>query len=199
MALVPQPAPAPPASSPSPGYKRLLSRLYQSDNILAAIAGAGVTGFAAIAVALMTRDDKTDAGEFAVEPSISITSPSDEGSVPEVLDDIRVTGQVSNLGPGQTVWVFDRAAVANDLWTHDGPCPVGEDGTFTCPSLRLTTAPTDPAGKEFRLYAAIIDDTDQLNLIWHQVRRAQNIWEPMWGRTEPLGLAHDYVVVEKAG
>src|SRR4051812_24318305 len=109
MARVAQPPPAPPAPPPSPGYKRLISRLYQSDNILAAIAGGLVTGVVTLIVALVTRDDKAVSEEAGSEPPrISISSPADEGSIPEVQGLITVTGEVSNLGPGQTVWVFDR-------------------------------------------------------------------------------------------
>ncbi len=200
MAPVSQPQPAPAPSPQLPWYKRLSSRLSQSDAILAAIVGAiGVVVGALVTagVTLATSNDKADSGEAGSEPRISISSPADEGSIPEVQGLITVTGQVSDLGPGQTVWVFDRAVDANDLYTHDGPCPVDEEGGWTCPSFELSTD-LDGTGGEHRLYVAIVDDSDQRELIAYHGYRARGINQAIQGRTEPPGLAHDYVVVKEA-
>jgi hypothetical protein len=92
-------------------------------------------------------------------PSISMTMPGSDSRISPVTT---VSGTAHDLQSRQMVWVFVQfihpdGAPSGNLYPVLGPCPVGKDGSWTCPGVHVGTA--SDYGKQYKLWAGIVTDS----------------------------------------
>ncbi|WP_091448671.1 hypothetical protein [Geodermatophilus poikilotrophus] len=178
-----------------------LWRSTQQPNWLFAVVGVGgaVLGgvLGAIATAVVSDDSDGPAPVEPRAPEVEITSYGQNRETPVVEGGmVSLSGQVSDLGPGQTVWPFDRHAGNSDLYAHSGPCPVAENGRWTCAPFGIGED-TDPAGTEFIVFAAVVDDADVPELVATEVERSHGDFLPVDAKGEPRSIVHHSVKVKR--
>jgi hypothetical protein len=135
-------------------------------------------------------------GETGTKDRVSIEITNDDDLTPEITGPVTLKGSVKNLGPGQTVWAFDLPAGSSGVWAHDGPCPVDAEGNWTCPVFDLGDLDGADNGKVFKIFAAVLDDSDIPKQIDLRLERYKDIYNPM-NSPVPPGVAADYVETKK--
>lgn len=74
----------------------------------------------------------------------------------------QVEGHVRNLDVGEMVWTYNQpyaytTNVPEGIYPDFGPCPVKDDGTFSC-KLGYAGNMRDDSGRTFAIYAMIVDN-----------------------------------------
>jgi hypothetical protein len=181
------PPPTPPSPQPGEGKKSLAE--VWAGPVLGFIGGIIVALIGLAGVILVS-----DGGASPRPPEITITN-KDELS-PTVSGPVTLKGNVKNLGPGQTVWSFDLPAGSSGVWAHDGPCPVDEEGNWTCPVFDLGDLDGADNGKDFKIFAAVLDDSDIPQQIDMRLDRYKDLYNPMKSPVPPA-VAMDSVNTKK--
>ena len=88
------------------------------------------------------------------DPEITITNK--DKVVRNLSSEVTVEGKVENLGPGQTVWAFDRLAESGDIYAR-ALCPADKEGRWTCPEFWVLT-PDGDKGKDVMVFVSVLDD-----------------------------------------
>jgi hypothetical protein len=103
---------------------------------------------------------------------------------------VPVSGEVKNLKPGQTVWVFDAPVEDPWVYAHDGPCPVDDNGKFDC-GLIFIGDPEADKGKQFTIFTAVLEETDirEEFLLWRD--REDGKYGHMGRKDQPPGVKYD--------
>ncbi len=65
------------------------------------------------------------------DPTVTITTVE---WIPNEPSRYKVIGVVRNLGVGEVLWTFTQETInpVNTIYPDLGPCPVGDDGAFSC-------------------------------------------------------------------
>jgi len=185
-------------SSPQPGEGKKSRAEVWAAPVLGFLGGIIVALIGLAGVVLVS-----DGGAGAEPPKITITN-KDKIS-PEFGNPVKVEGEVENLGPGQTVWVFGSVPNENNsgidpaIYAYPGPCPVDAKGKWTCPDIYLVTGAEDKdVGKKFKIFVSVLDDSDIARQIDLSIARDKGVFEAVPGASNhPPGVAEDSVVTVK--
>lgn len=126
-------------------------------------------------------------------PELTITTPDTDGGTPQISGEARLEGTARDLGPGQTIWAFDSPIGSSAVYPH-GPCPANDKGEWKCGGFLI--GESKDVGREFILYAAIVDDGDVGDMVSRLQDLAKGSARPYPG-SEPPNVTYESVTVEK--
>lgn len=129
----------------------------------------------------------------ANKPTVQLLSPPPTDiTVPEKFEG--VSGTVSGLAPGETIWLMSRTVGEDRAYLMSEPCTVSPSGHWGCPAIYFGTSA--PNHQRYEILVQILNSQDQ--------QRAVREWEETYTRHEnalsypgPLGETATKVEVHR--